>query len=66
MTPEEVRARAELAGNAGIDDPEAGHIEEDRLHCDVLRFIAASSSEHAPLAAAALLTDEWDFPRWCA
>jgi hypothetical protein len=62
MTPEDVRARVAAIERMKGDD-EAAHIEEDELHQDVLRCLAARGE---PLAIEALKTREIDFERWCA
>ena len=48
-------------------DAEAAHGMEDQLHQDVLEAIAnGRCQEPKKVAAAALLTKEIEFPRWCA
>ena len=65
MTLDEVFARVEQIGAMG-SDPEAAHAAEDRLRADVLTAIANGAAEPHLLAMAALHTDGFDFPRWCA
>lgn len=72
MHVDEVMRRVEAIRSAA-DDPEAAHAMEDDLRRDVLRDIVAQGRRHDPeasspyaLAEAALLTEDEDFPRWCA
>lgn len=65
MTPADVRLRVEAIA-AAHGDYEMAHGDEDRLHQDVLRAIAAGAPDAAELAAEALRTLELDFPRYCA
>ncbi len=59
-----VRRVAKIVGMAG--DDEAAHGEEDALHEDVLKAIAAGALNPAELAAEALKTLEIEFSRWYA
>jgi len=65
VTPADVRLRV-AAIEAAHDDYEMAHSDEDSLHHDVLRAIAAGAPNAAELAAEALRTLELDFPRYCA
>lgn len=63
MTEEEVRRRvAEIDEIADTD--EKAHMEEDRLHCDVLEAIAAGAADPAGLARAALTARRLDIVRY--
>lgn len=71
MTPHEVRARVDKlpARYQSIDavDDETSHADEDELHQDVLRYVAAEAPEpFRSCAAIALETLEIDFTRWYA
>lgn len=66
-TADVVRAVEHIRSSAA--DPEAAHAMTDRLHIDVLTTVAHGlvPLDLLPdLAAAALVTEEIDFPRWCA
>lgn len=65
MNVEDVRARVEMI-RALAYDGEAAHSDEDALREDVLRAIADGADDPAALAAAALITSEIRFARWCA
>lgn len=59
--------RAVDAIQAGADDPEGAHINEDRLYELVLSAIGAGTADDpAACAAAALKTADLEFPRWYA
>lgn len=62
MTAQEVRDRVAKI-RAIADDDERAHVEEDRLHRDVLQYL---SEQGSALSAEALRTLEIDFSRWCA
>jgi len=66
VTPEEVRRRVDkITAEAG--DDEVAHSDEDELHHDVLRHIAATAPDPwRTLAAVALETEHIDFARWYA
>lgn len=53
-------------GKAAKSDPETAHMLEDRLHRDVLRWIADGASDAQTLATLALRSRELEFPRHCA
>lgn len=63
MKVEEVNARVAALADAPAHDA-AGHIEEDSIREDVLKAIAAGAENPAALAAAALRTGDYDFPRY--
>jgi hypothetical protein len=62
MTVEEVRDRV-ASIRSESDDDERAHVHEDRLHQDVLRYLADNGNA---LAREALTTLDIDFARWCA
>lgn len=65
LTVEDVARRlAEI--HAAQDDAEVAHGMEDVLRADVLAAIAAGAPDAPILAAAALRSDQLDFPRWYA
>lgn len=65
MDVKEVEARVE-AIRENRDDDESAHGQEDELHQDVLRAIAAGAPNAQELAKAALETTVINFSRWCA
>lgn len=66
LTVEEVRARIEDI-KAVVADAERAHSLEDSLYEDILRAIATDRCDDPKgCAAAALSTQDIDFPRWCA
>lgn len=67
MTLEEVQKRVQWLRDASGPgcDYEGLHSEEEDLYLDILKAIADSSSEFAPIAAEAIKTQDFDFPRWC-
>lgn len=71
VSAEEVVERLEDIRHLATDvrDDEVAHMEEDRLHYDVLHTIASgdmSAGKARALAALALSTIDLDFARWCA
>ena len=66
MTVDEIKIQVKIIGEVA-GDAEVAHAYEDQLHQTVLRNIAEGMCEDPTgCAAAALLTNEFDFPRWCA
>jgi hypothetical protein len=65
LTVEMVRARIERL-KVVARDSEAAHEEEDAIHDDVLRAIAAGADDAVALATEALKTLDIDFSRWYA
>ncbi len=66
MTVIEIRARVDAIRKL-TDDPEAAHVEEDKLRAEVLFAIAERRCMFPASAAHEVLkTDEISFPRWCA
>jgi hypothetical protein len=66
MTAEHVKTLVEEVRKYS-DDPETAHIMADDVHRDVLKAIAERlCADPAACAAAALETDDIDFPRWYA
>ena len=52
---------------AEADDDESAHGDEDRLWCDVLKYIATGNCpDPQAYAIVALQTTKIDFHRWCA
>lgn len=65
MTICEINKRLrEIKKYANRGDRESAHIEEDRLHEDVLKAISNGSPNPAALAKAALRSKKLDFERW--
>lgn len=60
---DEVRRRVSELAKAGELDSDA-HLEEDAIREDVLRAIASGAPNPKELAAAALETEKFKFPRW--
>lgn len=67
MRVEDARRRVELVRKLAAD-VERAHVEEDKLHVDVLRAIAnGETGNHTrALAEIALETLDIEFPRYCA
>jgi len=63
LTVHEVRKRVAALKNVGELSPD-GHMEEDEIRQDVLQAIADGAENARELAAAALETARYDFPRW--
>lgn len=63
ITIEEVTRRVSALREAGDLSPD-GHMEEDAIREEVLKAIAGGATNAAELAAAALRTADYDFPRW--
>ena len=65
MTISEVRVRVKEVAKLSTDH-ERAHSAEDQLYLDVLRAIAEGHPDAARLARAALATQLFVFPRYCA
>lgn len=67
MTLRQVRLRVEDIERKARTDPEAAHVEEDRLYTDLLLWIARGKCEApATYAREALKAGAIEFPRWLA
>ena len=65
MNVAEVQKRV-AAIRASADDDEGAHCDEDTLHRDVLKAIAAGAEDAPGLASAVLETQDIEFGRWYA
>jgi hypothetical protein len=68
VTLQEARDRVrEIEEIARAEDDEVAHSKADRLHQDVLRYLAeVAPAELGELARIAISTEAISFARWCA